>query len=109
VPSCLAATDEGVAAAGAASKEEEEDGYLAREGGWGVRHMGRVGEEMRRVAQVQAEAFHVPVALFNDFFFDFFKVHALHMNYLHDDWICSCSEFLMEFAVCCLCLGLRLG
>nr|AER41610.1 acetyltransferase+GNAT+family [Oryza glaberrima] len=44
---------------------------------WGVRRMGRVGEEMRRVALVQAEAFHVPVALFNDFFFDFFKAEVL--------------------------------
>ena len=52
----------------------EEERYLAREAGWGVRRMGRIGEEMRRVALVQAEAFHVPVALFNDFFFDFFKV-----------------------------------
>ncbi|CAN6180291.1 unnamed protein product [Urochloa humidicola] len=74
-PSCLPATEDGVAAARAA--REEEDGYLAREAGWGLRHMGRVGEEMRRVAQVQAEAFHVPVALFNDFFFDFFKAEVL--------------------------------
>ncbi|CAL5066101.1 unnamed protein product [Urochloa decumbens] len=74
-PSCLPATEDGVAAAGA--EREEEDGYLAREAGWGVRQMGRVGEEMRRVAQVQAEAFHVPVALFNDFFFDFFKAEVL--------------------------------
>ncbi|RLM86115.1 hypothetical protein C2845_PM04G07390 [Panicum miliaceum] len=78
VPSCLPATEEGVAVAAAASEEEEEeDGFLAREAGWGVRRMGRVGEEMRRVAQVQAEAFHVPVALFNDFFFDFFKAEVL--------------------------------
>lgn len=55
----------------------EEERYLAREAGWGVRRMGRVGEEMRRVALVQAEAFHVPVALFNDFFFDFFKAEVL--------------------------------
>uniref|UniRef100_A0A0D9WXH7 N-acetyltransferase domain-containing protein n=1 Tax=Leersia perrieri TaxID=77586 RepID=A0A0D9WXH7_9ORYZ len=55
----------------------EEEGYLAREGEWGVRRMGRVGEEMRRVSLVQAEAFHVPVALFNDFFFDFFKAEVL--------------------------------
>ncbi|KAG2641274.1 hypothetical protein PVAP13_2KG175458 [Panicum virgatum] len=75
LPCCLPATEEGVAAAAAAT--EEEDGYLAREAGWGVRRMGRVGEEMRRVAQVQAEAFHVPVALFNDFFFDFFKAEVL--------------------------------
>jgi hypothetical protein len=57
----LRATEAGVGAAGVAKEEDE---YLAREAGWGV----------RRMAQVQAEAFHVPVALFNDFFFDFFKV-----------------------------------
>jgi hypothetical protein len=44
------------------------DGYLARETGWGIRRMGRVGEEMRQVVQVQADAFQVPVALFDDFF-----------------------------------------
>lgn len=59
---------------GGAEEEEEEGRYLAREAWWGVRRMGRVGEEMRRVALVQAEAFHVPVALFNDFFFEFFKI-----------------------------------
>ncbi|OEL25701.1 hypothetical protein BAE44_0013280 [Dichanthelium oligosanthes] len=78
---CLPATEEGVGAAGAASEEGEDGGddaeYLVREAGWGVRRMGRVGEEMRRVAQVQAEAFHVPVALFDDFFFDFFKAEVL--------------------------------
>lgn len=79
---CLAATEEGVGAARVAKEEAELDGggrdeYLAREAGWGVRRMARVGEEMRRVAQVQAEAFHVPVALFNDFFFDFFKAEVL--------------------------------
>jgi hypothetical protein len=68
---CLRAAEAGVGAAGVAKEEDE---YLAREAGWGVRRMARVGEEMRRVAQVQTEAFHVPVALFNDFFFDFFKV-----------------------------------
>lgn len=34
--------------------------------------MGRVGEEMRRVVQVQAEAFQLSVALFDDIF-DFFS------------------------------------
>lgn len=62
---------------GGAEEEEEEGRYLAREAWWGVRRMGRVGEEMRRVALVQAEAFHVPVALFNDFFFEFFKAEVL--------------------------------
>jgi hypothetical protein len=65
-------TKEEVGAVG--GTEDEEERYLTRTAGWGVRRMGRVGEEMRRVALVQAEAFHVPVALFNDIFFDFFKV-----------------------------------
>uniref|UniRef100_A0ACD6A2E7 Uncharacterized protein n=2 Tax=Avena sativa TaxID=4498 RepID=A0ACD6A2E7_AVESA len=72
-------TKEEVGAVGGAEEvpEDKEERYLAREAGWGVRRMGRVGEEMRRVALVQAEAFHVPVALFNDFFFDFFKAEVL--------------------------------
>ncbi|XP_051179616.1 GCN5-related N-acetyltransferase 10, chloroplastic [Lolium perenne] len=68
-------TKEEVGAVG--GTEDEEERYLTRTAGWGVRRMGRVGEEMRRVALVQAEAFHVPVALFNDFFFDFFKAEVL--------------------------------
>ncbi|KAL6606556.1 hypothetical protein ACP70R_042209 [Stipagrostis hirtigluma subsp. patula] len=68
--SCMP-TKEGEAGVAGGGAECE---YLVRESEWGVRRMGRVGEEMRRVALVQAEAFHVPVALFNDFFFDFFKV-----------------------------------
>ncbi|GJN24919.1 hypothetical protein PR202_gb12697 [Eleusine coracana subsp. coracana] len=73
---CLPATEEEVSVAGGVGKEED-DKYLVREAGWDVRSMRRVGEEMRRVAQVQAEAFHVPVALFNDFFYDFFKAEVL--------------------------------
>uniref|UniRef100_A0A0E0AHV4 N-acetyltransferase domain-containing protein n=1 Tax=Oryza glumipatula TaxID=40148 RepID=A0A0E0AHV4_9ORYZ len=70
--------EEEVGVAGDGGEEDgDEDGYLAREGEWGVRRMVRVGEEMRRVALVQAEAFHVPVALFNDVFFDFFKAEVL--------------------------------
>ncbi|PNX59784.1 hypothetical protein L195_g051594, partial [Trifolium pratense] len=30
-------------------------------------------DEIKMAADVQAEAFHVPVALFNDLFFQFFK------------------------------------
>ncbi|KAJ6798506.1 Uncharacterized protein M6B38_212295 [Iris pallida] len=58
-------------------EELGQDGYLARGFGWGVRRMVVVGEEMRMVAAVQAEAFHEPVALFNDFFLDFFKAEVL--------------------------------
>lgn len=56
---------------------EGQDGYLARGYGWGVRRMVVVGEEMRMVATVQAEAFHEPVPLFNDFFLDFFRAEVL--------------------------------
>ncbi|KAL6897320.1 hypothetical protein ACP4OV_007016 [Aristida adscensionis] len=75
---CLPTTEgEAGVASGGAEEAEEEGEYLVRECGWGVRRVGRVGEEMRRVALVQAEAFHVPVAIFNDFFFDFFKAEVL--------------------------------
>uniref|UniRef100_A0A0E0LJ61 N-acetyltransferase domain-containing protein n=1 Tax=Oryza punctata TaxID=4537 RepID=A0A0E0LJ61_ORYPU len=74
---CLPTKEEEEEEVGVAGDGEDDEGYLVREGEWGVRRMGRVGEEMRRVALVQAEAFHVPVALFNDFFFDFFKAEVL--------------------------------
>jgi hypothetical protein len=70
---------------------EKEDKYLVREVGWGVRQMGRVGEEMRRVAQVQAEAFHVPVAVFNDFFYDFFKVNMFPKLHILPSYYCFSS------------------
>ncbi|PIA47169.1 hypothetical protein AQUCO_01400096v1 [Aquilegia coerulea] len=52
-------------------------GNLVSELGWRVRRLIENEVEMRNVAQVQAEAFHVPVALFNDLFFDFFKAEVL--------------------------------
>eukprot|EP00268_Persea_americana_P032590 TRINITY_DN3208_c0_g1_i4.p1 TRINITY_DN3208_c0_g1~~TRINITY_DN3208_c0_g1_i4.p1 ORF type:complete len:324 (-),score=72.69 TRINITY_DN3208_c0_g1_i4:271-1242(-) len=56
---------------------EEQFGYLVSEYGWGVRRLVEEGEEMRKVAQVQAEAFHEPKALFNDLFFLFFQAEVL--------------------------------
>ncbi|KAG2664237.1 hypothetical protein I3760_16G071500 [Carya illinoinensis] len=47
--------------------------YLVDEYGWKVRRLVVKEDEMRKAAQVQAEAFHEPVALFNDFFFEFFQ------------------------------------
>lgn len=47
---------------------------LVRVHGWHVRRMVQTEEEMRKVARAQAEAFHEPVILFNDFFFEFFQV-----------------------------------
>lgn len=77
-----------------------QDGYLVREFGWGVRRMVQIGDEMRGVAQVQAEAFHVPVALFNDFFFEFFKAEVLSaliyriQNSAPDRYACLVAEFV---------------
>lgn len=47
---------------------------LVSEYGWNVRRLVVEDSEIRRVSHLQAEAFHVPVLLFNDVFFEFFKV-----------------------------------
>ncbi|XP_027089987.1 GCN5-related N-acetyltransferase 10, chloroplastic [Coffea arabica] len=52
-------------------------GSLLSEHGWHIRRMVETDEEMRKVAGVQAEAFHEPVVLFNDFFFEFFQAEVL--------------------------------
>lgn len=49
-------------------------GCLVDEYGWKVRRLVEEDGEMRKVAQVQAQAFHVPMVLFNDLFFEFFQV-----------------------------------
>ncbi|KAB1213172.1 hypothetical protein CJ030_MR5G021750 [Morella rubra] len=68
------------------SSAEEVDSRINAEGqflclvndyGWRVRRLIAKADEMREVAKVQAEAFHVPVALFNDLFFGFFKAEVL--------------------------------
>ncbi|XP_027353705.1 uncharacterized protein LOC113864316 [Abrus precatorius] len=51
--------------------------YLVCEYGWRVRRLIENTDEIRMAAQVQAQAFHVPVALFNDLFFQFFKAEVL--------------------------------
>ncbi|KAL4600712.1 hypothetical protein ACB092_11G217900 [Castanea dentata] len=56
---------------------EGQFGYLVNEYGWKVRRLIENADEMRKAAQVQAEAFHVPLALFNDLFFDFFQAEVL--------------------------------
>ena len=53
---------------------KDQFGCLVNEYGWKVRRLVEEDGEMRKVAQVQAQAFHVPVALFNDLFFEFFQV-----------------------------------
>lgn len=56
---------------------EGQFGYLVNEYGWKVRRLVENADEMRKAAQIQAEAFHVPMALFNDLFFDFFQAEVL--------------------------------
>ncbi|XP_058766691.1 GCN5-related N-acetyltransferase 10, chloroplastic-like [Vicia villosa] len=50
---------------------------LACEYGWRIRRLIVNTDEIKMAAQVQAEAFHVPMALFNDLFFHFFKAEVL--------------------------------
>ncbi|RVW12225.1 hypothetical protein VitviT2T_028924 [Vitis vinifera] len=56
---------------------KDQFGCLVNEYGWKVRRLVEEDGEMRKVAQVQAQAFHVPVALFNDLFFEFFQAEVL--------------------------------
>ncbi|XP_007040791.2 PREDICTED: uncharacterized protein LOC18606872 [Theobroma cacao] len=51
--------------------------YLASEYGWKVRRLEEDQDEIRKVAQIQAEAFHQPMAFFDDFFFQFFQAEVL--------------------------------
>ncbi|KAG6466884.1 uncharacterized protein LOC122036325 [Zingiber officinale] len=90
-------------AAGVAVVGQGQDSkYLARESQWGVRRMVKVGEEMRKVAHVQAEAFHTPVALFDDLFFDFFKAEVISalsyrvLNSPPDRYACLVAEAVDE-------------
>lgn len=57
--------------------EAEEVVYMVSENGWNVRRLQEKEFEMKKAAEVQAEAFHEPVAVFDDLFFDFFKAEVL--------------------------------
>ncbi|XP_019225435.1 PREDICTED: uncharacterized protein LOC109207013 isoform X2 [Nicotiana attenuata] len=50
---------------------------FVNENGWLVRRMIETEEEMKKVAGVQAEAFHEPVFIFNDIFLEFFQAEVL--------------------------------
>lgn len=64
----------------AIQEEVPEDGFvqvgllLSNEHGWEVRRLDETEDEMRKVAQIQAEAFYEPPILFHDLFFEFFQV-----------------------------------
>ncbi|KDP23674.1 hypothetical protein JCGZ_23507 [Jatropha curcas] len=60
--------------------EEDREGrfdHLVSEFGWKVRKLAMDAHEMKEVAQIQAEAFHKPFAIFDDLFFQFFKAEVL--------------------------------
>ncbi|KAF5806022.1 putative transcription regulator GNAT family [Helianthus annuus] len=50
---------------------------LVKEHGWQVRRMVEEDNEMRSVANIQAEAFYEPLIIFNDVFFNFFEAEVL--------------------------------
>lgn len=56
---------------------EGQFGNLVKGYGWQVRKMVENDQEMRSVANIQAEAFYEPVVLFNDVFFQFFQAEVL--------------------------------
>ena len=59
-------------------EESKEMEYLVREYGWKVRRMVEEMTEMRKVADIQAYSFHNPSLVFDDWFFQFFKVFFLY-------------------------------
>lgn len=67
---------------------DEQYDYLVCEYGWRVRRLVEKADEIKNAARVQAEAFHVPVSLFNELFFQFFLVR-------------SASQFLPSFDFLC--------
>lgn len=52
-------------------------GFLSNEHGWQVRRLVETEDEMRRVAQIQAEAFYEPSIIFDSMFFAFFQAEVL--------------------------------
>ncbi|CAA7052397.1 unnamed protein product [Microthlaspi erraticum] len=86
---------------------ETELKYMVSQNGWGVRRLRRDDEdEIRRVSLVQAEAFHIPLALFDDFFFMFFQAEVLSAllyklkNSSPDRYACLVAEQASEDETC---------
>ncbi|CAA2998840.1 Peptide alpha-N-acetyltransferase [Olea europaea subsp. europaea] len=75
---------------------------LVRANNWQVRRMVETEEEMKKVAKVQAEAFHEPVILFNDMFLEFFQAEVLSgllyrlRNSASDRYACLVAEPLTD-------------
>ncbi|KAH1052822.1 hypothetical protein AAZX31_08G235200 [Glycine max] len=77
---CSSTTDQDVRLQienGSSGKLKQQFEYLVCEYGWKVRRLFENADEIKKASQVQAEAFHVPVSLFNDLFFQFFQAEVL--------------------------------
>ncbi|KAJ4832628.1 hypothetical protein Tsubulata_001357 [Turnera subulata] len=57
--------------------KREDFEYLVEQFGWKVRRLAEDQHEIREVVKIQAEAFHTPMVLFDDMFFEFFKAEVL--------------------------------
>ena len=68
---------------------EKQIEYLVCDYGWKVSRLVEKADEIRKAVKVQAEAFHVPVALFNDLFFQFFQVLP-HFFFSLYSCVCVC-------------------
>ncbi|MED6158856.1 hypothetical protein PIB30_036850 [Stylosanthes scabra] len=88
----------------AGEKLKQQFEYLVYEYGWKVRRLVENKDETRKAARIQAEAFHEPVALFNDLFFEFFKAEVLSglmyklNNSPPDRYACLVAEAATEHA-----------
>lgn len=86
-------------------KLESSFGYLVGDVNWNVRRMVETEEEMRKVADVQAEAFHEPVFLFDDVFFEFFKVNFRQYGKTNSFGLssgnCAVCVICSLYEVCC--------
>lgn len=74
---CSSTTDQDVRLQienGSSGKLKQQLEYLVCEYGWKVRRLFENADEIKKASLVKAEAFHVPVSLFNDLFFQFFQV-----------------------------------
>jgi len=101
---------------GSSGKLKQQFEYLACEYGWRVRRLFENADEIRRASEVQAEAFHIPVSIFNDLFFQFFQVFFFSFQSdksLHFFYQClkrvnnSCFRFLKGHFLQTLILYLR--
>ncbi|KAG4966684.1 hypothetical protein AAZX31_12G001900 [Glycine max] len=77
---CSSTTDQDVRLqieSGSIGKLKQHFEYLVCEYGWRVRRLFENADEIKKASHVQAEAFHVPVSLFNELFFQFFQAEVL--------------------------------